>query len=293
MPIRLLAVVCLIVNGILLRAAAGQPPPCILPANSHEARLLAFYSAPLAFSPATAPELHAPFSVRVGVEVAPLPSPDTALQHTGVCYLAKSEHTQLASIFPRPRVTVWLPLGFEVEASYDPPVPIDEAKVDIGSLAVSNTRHLVTLPGADLLLMIRAHGTLGQIRGPITCPRSALQLRDSTAACYGTQPSDDTFNPDMFGVESAVGATALGGRLEAYVGGGISWLRPRFNVGFHDLSQDYSYYGTHLIVNLTRGTVFGGLTLRVTPAIDVSSQVYAVPSDATTFRFGLGYRFGP
>jgi hypothetical protein len=47
---------------------------------------------------------------------------------------------------------------------------------------------------------------------------------------------------------------------------------------------------TLVVVNLTRGTVFGGLTLHPTRALDVSLQAYAVPVDVTTFRFGAGYR---
>jgi hypothetical protein len=292
---RLFAVACL---------AIAQPiwaQTCRVPPDSHEARLLGFYEAPLAFSTATGPEQHPPFSVRIGVELSPLPTPDTALQHTGVCYLSKAEHTTLAPVFPRPRVTLWLPLGFAAEASYDPPIPIGQANVDIASFALENTRHLVSLPGVDLALMLRAQGTLGTIKGPITCPRSALQLTDSSGACYGTQPSDDAFNPAMFGLEGTVGASLLDGHLAAYLGGGVSWLRPTFDVRFHDLAQGYYGYGSgyyqsqylpHLVVDLTRATFFGGIVWHILRAVDVNAQLYSVPQDATTFRFGAGYRFG-
>src|SRR5579864_517194 len=69
---RLLVVVCLAIAG------PAWAQTCHLPANSHEARLLAFYEAPLAFSTATGPEQHEPFTVRLGVEVTPLPSPDSS-----------------------------------------------------------------------------------------------------------------------------------------------------------------------------------------------------------------------
>jgi hypothetical protein len=279
---------------------------CHLPPDSHEARLLAFYSAPLEFSTATGPEQHPPWSVRVGFELSPLPTPDTALQHTGVCYLAKSEHTTLAPVFPRPRITLWLPLGFAFDASYDPPIPIGQANVDIASFALEHTQLLASLPGADLALMLRAQGTIGTIKGPITCPRSALQLADSSQPCYGTQPSDDVFNPNMFGLEGAIGASLLQGHLSAYVGGGVSWLEPTFDVRFNEGSYGDSYAGTseygppgyvtpylpHLVVDLTRGTIFGGLVWHILRAVDVNAQLYSVPKDVTTFRFGAGYRFG-
>src|SRR5579863_9424071 len=122
---RVLVLVCLATAG------PAWAQTCTLPPNSHEARLLAFYEAPLAFSTATGPEQHEPWTVRLGAELAPLPSPDPSLQQTGVCYLAKAEHTTLAPVFPRPRVTLWLPLGFAAEASYVPPVPVGQANVDI------------------------------------------------------------------------------------------------------------------------------------------------------------------
>jgi hypothetical protein len=290
---RLLVIVCLVIAGPVWAQT------CHLPANSHEARLLAFYEAPLAFSTATGPEQHEPFTVRLGVEVAPLPSPNSSLQQTGVCYLSKGEHTTLAPVFPRPRVTLWLPLGFSAEASYDPPVPIGQANVDVAGFALENTRRLVSLPGIDLALSLRGQATVGLIKGPITCPKSSLQLTDTSAACYGTKPSDDAFNPTMFGLESSLGAAFLSGRLAAYVGGGVSWLQPRFDVRFQSAWSKYytgeSYstpYLPHLVVDLTRGTVFGGIVWHVTRAIDLNTQLYSVPSDVTTFRFGAGYRIG-
>jgi hypothetical protein len=263
----------------------------------------------LVFSTATGPEQHEPLTVRLGVELAPLPSPDSSLRQTGACFLAKSEHTTLAPVFPRPRVTVWLPLGFSLEASYDPPIPIAQANVDIGSLALAYTRGLVSLPGADLALSLRAHGTLGHITGPITCPKSALQLTDSSAACYGTKPSKDAFDPAIVGIEASVGASLLSGRLSTYAGAGLSRLYPTFDVGFHAYRPSSGFIATgtsgytgspgyvvpylpHLVVDLTRGTVFGGVVWHVTRAIDVNTQVYSVPADVTTFRFGAGYRFG-
>jgi hypothetical protein len=108
----------------------------------------------------------------------------------------------------------------------------------------------------------------------------------------------------MFGVEGSLGASFLSGHLATYVGGGLSRLYPTFNVGFHS-AYTTQYGGTpglgyesatpylpHLVVDLTRGTVFGGVVWHVTRAFDVNTQVYSVPKDVTTFRFGAGYRLG-
>jgi hypothetical protein len=47
-----------------------------------------------------------------------------------------------------------------------------------------------------------------------------------------------------------------------------------------------------LVVDLTRGALFYGIVWHVTRAFDVNGQVYSVPKDVTTFRFGAGYRIG-
>jgi hypothetical protein len=113
-------------------------------------------------------------------------------------------------------------------------------------------------------------------------------MQDPTQPCYGTRPSRDSFDPNMFGAEGAISVRAPSGRIALYAGGGATWLRPRFQVGFTDATGIAD--ATRVEVNLVRGTVFGGLTARVTDALDLSGQLYAVPADVTTFRLGIGYR---
>ena len=69
---------------------------CRVPKNSNEAKLLAFYSAPISFSPASAPEHGEPWTVRLGAEGGPIPDPDSAIQRSGACFTKKSESTGLA-----------------------------------------------------------------------------------------------------------------------------------------------------------------------------------------------------
>lgn len=292
MPVRFLARGSLAGAAIAALSRALSAQACVLPPGSHEARLLAFYEAPLAFTLATSPQPMSLGSVRLGVEISPIPTPPSGLEHTGVCYLQKGENTHLASVFPRPRLDIGLPAGFEIEGSYVPPIPIGQAKVDVGSLALANVRHVGTFTGSDITLSLRAQGALGRIQGPITCPKSALQLTDSAGACFGVKPSNDSFYPAMFGIDAALGASLPQGRIGLYLGAGLSWLRPRFTVAFDDPYVEYSYYDTHLLVNLTRGTLFAGATFLLSHAIDLSGQVYVVPADVTTFRVGLGYHFG-
>lgn len=261
---------------------------CTPPADSHEARLLAFYSAPLAFSPAAAPAVSRAGSVRIDVEVEPMPTPSATIRQSSLCYQAKEENTKLAPVFGRPRVTVGLPAGFSVEASYLPPVQLWDAKPNLASFAIA---HVQSLPVAASLgavtLLLRAHGTVGKVQGPITCPASSLGTSPDSA-CYGTQPSNDTFHPYMVGGEGALGLTTPGGRWSLYAGGGVTRLYPRFQVGFTNTVGATDR--TRVEVNLTRGVVFGGVSAHLSPVVDLSAQIYSVPADVTTFRFGAGYR---
>lgn len=270
---------------LALIPAAGRAQ-CRPAANTNEAKLLAFYAAPIVFSSLDAPERLAPGQLLVSVEVAPIPRPDRGIEHTSFCYVGKTENTRLAPIFARPRIEVGLPMGFALEASYVPPVRAWDAEPNLASFALSRVQDLPLGIGTNRMqLMLRAHGTLGRVRGPITCPASGLQTDDPSAPCYGTNPSSDVYHPDMFGAEGAL--SIGGGRVSAYAGGGVNWLRPHFQVGFVDGSGNPDH--TTVDVDLTRGAFFGGVTARLAGALRVSAQLYDVPADAATWRFGLGY----
>ena len=269
--------------GTIAFGAAGAQ--CRPPASSHEARLLAFYEAPVLFSMGSAPERLAPGSLRIGAEAIPVPSPDPVLTHPSFCYQYTTNNTKLAPLFGRPRIVVGLPAGFAVEGSYVPPVSVSSARVTIGSLALTRTQ---TIPfgRGNLLLQLRAHGTLGRIHGPITCPRASLQLDAPASPCYGTTPSRDSYDPKSLGVEAAA-ATGLG-RLDAFVGGGANRLDPRFRAGFTDALGNVD--NTTVDVALVRGVAFGGATLHLPHDLAVSGQLYVVPADVSTVRFGVAYR---
>jgi len=284
--VRITGVVLVVVSSI---SAPNLFAQCRVPKTSNEAKLLAFYSAPIAFSPASAPEYAAPWTLRIGGEGGPVPSADSTIRQSSVCHTKKSENTELSSFFGRPRLTLTLPAGFALEASYLPPLEIGDATPNLGSAALSWTRRIRMAPtGNATAIMLRLHGTAGHVRGPITCPRSGLQQTDPDGPCYGTQQSVDEFRPTMMGAEGMISTAAWDGRLAFYAGGGENFLRPRFQVGFIDLNGDADR--TLIIVDLNRATMFAGVTAEVSSAIDLSAQAYGVHQDGVTFRFGGGYR---
>lgn len=276
------AAIAVALGTIAFGAAHAQ---CRPPADSHEARLLAFYEAPVLFAMAAAPERLAPGSLSIGGEAIPVPSPDPLLTHPSFCYQYTTNNTKLAPLFGRPRIVLGLPSGFALEGSYVPPVSVSSARVTLGSLAVSRTQS-VSLGRGSVLLQLRAHGTLGRIQGPITCPRASLQLRDEAAPCYGTVPSRDSYDPRSLGIEAAA-STHLG-RLDVFAGGGANRLDPRFRAGFTDGLGNVDH--TTVDVALVRGVGYGGATLHLRHDLAISGQLYVVPADVSTVRLGVAYR---
>lgn len=274
----------LAVGGALFgcRAAMAQ---CRPPASSHEARLLAFYEVPAIFTMARAPERPSAGAIGIGAEIIPVPSPDPLLTHPQYCYQDATNNTKLAPLFGRPRLTVGLPAGLSLEGSYLPPLSAGSARVTIASLALSRVQ-AVPATHSRLLMVYRAHGTIGRVRGPITCPRGSLQTGDVDAPCFGTAPSHDRFDPNSFGGEAAFsGAVA---RLEVYAGGGVTWVRPHFQAGFTDGSGFEDR--TTVDAALVRGSAFSGATVRLRDDVSISAQVYVVPADVTTLRVSFQYR---
>ena len=274
-------------TGAAIPAARAQ---CRPGPNSNEAKLLAFYSVPIAFSALDAPRRQSAWHVELQAEVSPVPTADPAIEHASECYTASAQqHSRLTSVFARPRILLTLPLGLAIEASYIPPVQIGDAHPHLGSAALSETAPLGGFgPFGSSALMLRAHGTIGHVRGPITCAEPALQQTDPEGACYGNNPSNDTFKPNMFGLEGVYGVQSRGGRFEFFAGSGVTWLRPRFEVGFTNL--DGVTDNTQIEVNLTRLSLLGGATVNLPASFALTTEVYSVPKDATTWRVAASYR---
>jgi hypothetical protein len=136
---------------------------------------------------------------------------------------------------------------------------------------------------------IRAHGTFGSIRGPITCDDAALG--EPTSECFQGTRSDDKYSPNIFGADFSLGWTMAGGRLRPYLGGGYNRLEPRFQVNF--TNQFGVVDSTRIEVNLNRGVVFGGATWQLADRFGVTAEVYAAPADAVTARLVVRRAIGP
>lgn len=280
----------LFLGAIFFAVYSEAAAQCKVSGGSNEGKLLAFYTAPISFSMAGAPEVLPRGSIRIGGEGEYIPKPDPAIEQTGACFTQKSEHTSLSPVFGRPRITIGGPLGLALEAAYLPPVTIARATPNLFSFAISEAHHYAVGPARGTTLLLRVHGTFGNVKGAITCPQSQLQQTSPSSPCYGTTPSKDTFHPDMFGGEVAAGFAPGDGGLSFYGGIGANRIDPHFQVGFTDGNGNVDMTQVELKSPEIRAALFGGVTAVFRRILDVGAQVYSVPADVTLFRLMGGVR---
>ncbi len=254
LPISFLAVVAL--SGSI---SSGE---CRPPKDSSEAKLLAFFAAPIAFSPSGHAERLAPGAVRLSFELTYVPTPSADIRRSSYCQ-RKSENTDLSPVFPRPRLAIGLPGGLYVEGSYLPPITVLDATPNLGSVALGWVHPLRALAGGgSTWLTLRGHATFGEVKGPITCSSDAIQSSNPSAVCYGDSPSDDAYKPNMIGGEGILGWTGAG-RFAGYVGVGYTSIKPRLLV--HFLSLNNVLDDTQVLLDDSRIAAFVGGRVRLSP----------------------------
>ncbi len=278
-----------VVGAVCVGLPALATAQCRPPANSNTAKLLTFYEVPIIYATPDAPVVQAPGKLDLTFELVGVPTPPSSITMSDFCYTAKQEGSHLAPVLPRLRLSIGLPAGFVIEGSYVPPITIDQATPNFGSVSIAWDK-LLTGPttehsGAVVTLQLRVHGTTGSITGPITCPANALQQTDPGQPCYGTVQSKDTYYPNSLGGEVAVGVGSADGRFSGFAGTGYTWETPNFRVGFTDLNG--STDRTLVEVNVGRIPVYGGVSVRIIQALDAGAEVYSNPIDATTWRVVL------
>lgn len=252
-------------------AAPAQTGICEPAKDSHEANTFAILSVPVAFTGARAPA--AAHGVSIGLEVASLPTVDAVDATPTACRPGKGpEDAHPIAGIVRPRITVAVH-GFVLEASWIPPVTVNEVKANLVGLAIA--RPIVLAPG--WYLGLRVHAVLGSLNAPVTCDDAAL--RDATSECFGGTRSNDRWQPGVFGAEAVVGAGRS--RVRPYLGVGYTMLRPRFQVDFTNAAG--STDNTQVNVDLERIALFGGVMWRVGRS-SITAEAYGTPADAVTAR---------
>ena len=266
-------------------AASAQGDDCFPAKNSNEARTMATFAVPLAFTGARAPTRHPAGTWHVGLEVTTVPNVDPETATPTFCRPGKGpENTDLLFAMPRPRLSLALPAGFVVEASWAPPIRVAEVKAHLFGIGLSR---MTPLGMGNAVLSLRAHGSFGVIKAPITCPDEALE--DAASECYQGTRSDDSFKPNALGIEAAIG-WQLGRMFRPYLGAGYNRLAPRFQVNFVDQFGEPDRRKVE--VDLHRAALFAGVGWQATTALELTGEMYAVPADAISARLAGRIRLG-
>ena len=93
-----------VVLGLLTASTARAQ--CKPPLNSNEAKLLAFYEAPVVFAPAGPPLALAPGQIGIVGELEPVPAAPRALDNTHLCYRESTQSGQHDSANPLEQLVV-------------------------------------------------------------------------------------------------------------------------------------------------------------------------------------------
>jgi hypothetical protein len=244
-----------------------------------EGRLLAFYSAAMAFSPAgMAPDES---RLSVSLEVSHVPYLNAAQRRPSI---DKPESTNLAPFFPRPRGALRVG-NWTVEASWIPPMRVFDVEANLLSAAIAAPP--VTIGAFSIAP--RLWGTFGRIRGSMTCSTqtmlghgSDLELYYATV-CHGRE-SDDWFEPRMLAGEGVVSRSlgSGGGRFYATVGARVD--RTRFDIGV--LTQDGTRDTDHPVLQLRTVRPHGalGASWRVRRGVLAGGELFYAPGSLLTGR---------
>jgi hypothetical protein len=281
----LLGLLALVPTGPL--AAQGDCTLGNLPDDSHEAEIFKIRGVSTAFGRAIAPTSLRPKGVLLMFEVSTLQEIDSTTATPTYCRPGKpAENINLLGVLPRPRVIFGIDDGMTVEASWIPPIPVNDVKANVFGIAIART----IVAGAGVV-SLRGAATLGEIRAPITCTEEQIAVDPSdpgaTECAGGDEPSSDHYKPNSFSLDLSYARDLWKGRVRPYVGGGVNFLRPRFQVDFvdqFDVRQAQKVEG-----NFTRPAIFGGATVRVGTGFGLSGEYYTDPGTAWTARFSAAY----
>ncbi len=257
------------------------------PWSSSEGRLMAYYSAALAFSPVGSPRVANARGASIGLELSWLPALSEAQRSAG---FSKAQSTNLAPVVPRPRVSVGLPAGFTLEGSWIPPIRAFGVTANLVSGAIARSFET----GGSFTLTPRIAGTIGSVKGPITC-NDDLRKRGGgdaiyyTYICHGTE-SEDSFEPNALSGELIASRSFRRGALAPYAGVGVRVERDRFDVGvrFPDGTADPNH--AILELDLTRGYGFAGATWAGPRRSALSAELFYAPGSLVTGRVQASLR---
>ena len=267
-------------------------------AGAPEAKLMVFYSSSIAFSPIGVPWGATGLSAKSVPVGRAIPRTELAIEVSYIPRLSadqrtvgtdKPEATNLAPVFPRPRLAIRLPWALGLEGSWIPPVRLFDVTANVLSAAVSRAFDV----GAGVRLTPRLSVLTGRVEGPITCNRNAANRGDQslmtyyTFVCHGND-SRDYFDPRHVSGELIVARSLPNGRWEPYVSAGARGERTRFDIGVirDDGSRDLD--NPIIEVKTTRAYGTAGASWVGLPRTRLSGELFYAPGSLFTVRAFAG-----
>ncbi|HSJ63944.1 MAG TPA: hypothetical protein VK922_08550 [Gemmatimonadaceae bacterium] len=245
-----------------------------------QGKLMAFYSAVLTFTPVEAPRERRRGELAVGLELGYVPQLNAEQRRVG----DKPESTNLAPVFPRPRVSYALTDRLAIEGSWIPPVAFFDVKANVVSLAVSWT---APVRGA-LRLSPRLAGALGSVEGAITCFDDLATRSPDLAEYWGlicyARESEDDFQPRHLLVELMAAWERPAARVTPYAGLGARGDWTEFDIGV--IRGDGSRDPDQPILALRTVRPYGvlGATWRAAPRARATAELLYAPGSLVTIR---------
>jgi len=264
-------------------AAPAMASDVLLEDGSNEAQIMGYYSAALAFTPVGAAAGRT-FEAGLDLDYVPgLSAEDRMTTFAG----AKVENTNFTSVLPRPHLR-WRPVDrLLLEAGFVPPV---HAFGIVPAMAAAAATFRFAGRDDRLAWRARGHYLQGDIEGPITCSDDAVEDPANTV-CFGGEPSDDHFRPQVYGVDFMADGPRLGvDGLAWYALAGYRHETLRFETHFVNIfgrldDQD-------LVARLDRASVAFGLTWSGWRGLRVAGEGYYAPDALATIRLGVSWGWG-
>lgn len=243
-------------------------------------------SVAIAFTPTRGPNRMPAGRVELGLGVLTVPEVSDEENTPVTCFTGETlSNTNALVVAAQPRIRVGLGGGFAAEAGWVPPIKVSGVSANILGLGADWTSPPV---GKFFVANFSLNAAFGSVHGSFTCTEADVQ--DPANYCYQGIPSEDTFDPAVYGADLTLGASFSGGTVRPYVGGGYTRLMPRFQVNYTNRLGIVD--NTKVESNLNAAALFGGLTWDLTRRWSVTGQIFSLVSYGTsvslTGRFALG-----
>jgi len=244
-----------------------------------EGRIMAYYSAALAFTSIGAPR-SGQRGFEAGLELSYLPPLSREQRSAG---FSKTESTNLMPILPRPRVAMTLPWDTRIEVSYVPPVPAFGVKASLLSVALTHP----VMQRQSLRLSARIAGSSALVKGPITCNKAINDEGPGERlyfdkVCHGYESEDEFHAPALSAEVLASGAQR--GAIIPYAGLGVRTEDTRFIVGVKSFSGRPDPNHPVLEMTVTRPYGMLGATWARSARSSLGGEIFYAPGSLVTVR---------